>query len=176
MESGEYNISYIKKYLSGRPMALIKGVNRIQGLLVKRGNPLNILGFEDIAREGVRFVNRQRGSGTRLLLDYYLKKLRINPEGIIGYTREEFTHLAVAAAISSGDADAGLGVYSAASAMGLDFIPLGNEEYDFAVPEEYLNTEMVKSFIETIKSSKFIMELDRLGGYGYTNIGNIIIV
>ncbi len=176
MESGEYNISYIKKYLPGRKMALIKGVNRIQGLMVKKGNPLNILGFEDLTKDGLRFVNRQRGSGTRLLLDYYLKKLGINSEVIKGYDREEFTHLAVAAAISSGDADAGLGVYSAATAMGLDFIPQGNEEYDFAVPEEYLNTEMVKSFIETIKGSKFIMELDRLGGYGYTNIGNIIII
>lgn len=176
MESGEYNISYIKKYLPGKKIALIKGINRIQGLLVKRGNPLNILSFEDIAREGIRFVNRQRGSGTRLLLDYNLKKLKINTEGITGYDREEFTHLAVAAAVHSGDADAGLGVYSAASAMGLDFIPLGNEEYDFAVPEEYLETEMIKSFIDTIKSSEFLKELDRLGGYGYSNIGKIIIV
>lgn len=176
MESGEYNISYIKKYLTGKKMALIKGVNRIQGLLVKKGNPLNILGFNDLSREGIRFVNRQRGSGTRLLLDYNLKKLKINNEDIIGYDREEFTHLGVAAAVSSGDADAGLGVYSAASAMGLDFIPLGNEEYDFAVPEEYLETEMVRSFVDTIKSSDFSRELDRLGGYGYSNIGDIIIL
>lgn len=175
MESGEYNSSYIKKYLPDKKMALIKGVNRIQGLLVKKGNPLNILGFEDISKEGIRFVNRQRGSGTRLLLDYNLKKLKINTEDIIGYDREEFTHLGVAAAVSAGDADAGLGVYSAASAMRLDFIPLGNEEYDFAVPQEYLDTEMIRSFIETLKSTEFLRELDRLGGYGYSNIGNIYI-
>lgn len=176
MESGEYNISYIKKYLPDKKMALVKGVNRIQGFLVKKGNPLNILGFEDLDREGIRFVNRQRGSGTRLLLDYNLRSLGINPEKIIGYEREEFTHLGVAAAVSSGDANTGLGVYSAAIAMGLDFIPLGNEEYDFAVPVEYLESEMLKSFIETIKSSEFLRELDRLGGYGYSNIGSIVMI
>lgn len=176
LESGEYNISYIKKYLPGRKMALIKGVGRIQGLLVKKGNPLNISGFEDLSGKGIRFVNRQRGSGTRLLLDYNLKKLKINTEYITGYSREEFTHLGVAAAVASGDADVGLGIYSAASAMGLDFIPIGNEEYDFAVPEEYLDSEMIKSFIETIKSSEFLSELDRLGGYSYSNIGRIIII
>lgn len=176
MESGEYNISYLKKYLPNRKMALIKGVSRIQGLLVKKGNPLNILGFEDLTREGIRFVNRQKGSGTRLLLDYNLKKLKINTEDIEGYEREEFTHLGVAAAISSGDGDAGLGVYSAASAMGLDFIPLGNEEYDFAVPEEYLDMEIIRTFLETIRSREFLNELDKLGGYGYSNIGNLYII
>lgn len=176
IESGEYNTSYINKYLPNRRMALIKGVNRIQGLLVKQGNPMNILGFEDLTREDIRFVNRQRGSGTRLLLDYNLKKLKINTNDITGYDREEFTHLGIAAAISSGDADAGLGVYSAAKAMGLNFIPLGNEEYDFAVTEEYLDTEIIRSFIETIKSSGFLKELESLGGYGYSNIGNIIII
>jgi putative molybdopterin biosynthesis protein len=176
MESGEYNLSYIKKYIPGRSMALIKGVKRIQGFLVPKGNPRGIKGFEDLIGDGLRFVNRQRGSGTRLLLDYYLKNLGINPENILGYDREEFTHLAVAAAVSSGDADAGLGVYSAALAMGLDFIPVGNEEYDFAVPEEYLETDMIKSFIETIKSSEFLSELNRMGGYDYSSTGSIVML
>lgn len=176
MNTGEYNISYLKKYFSDGKMAIIKGVNRVQGLLVKRGNPLKLENLEDITRPGIKFVNRQRGSGTRLLLDYYLKKLNINSEAIDGYEREEFTHLAVAAAVSAGDADAGLGVYSAAVAMGLDFIPLGNEEYDFALSAELLDTKLIESFIETIRSTEFLELLEKLGGYEYKNIGSTIMI
>lgn len=174
MESGEYNLSYLKKYLPGKSICLVKCVNRIQGFMVKKGNPKNITKFEDLTREDVKFVNRQRGSGTRLLLDYNLNKLKIETGKINGYYREEFTHLAVAAAVESGDADAGLGVYSAAAMMGLDFIPVCNEEYDLAIPEEYMETEIVKEFIETIKSQEFKNKLDELGGYDYTNTGRTI--
>lgn len=142
-------------------MALIKGVNRIQGLMVSKGNPLNIRNFEDLEVDGIRFVNRQRGSGTRLFLDYNLKKYNISPDRINGYEREEFTHIAVAAVVAAGDADCGLGVYSAAELMGLDFIPLGNEEYDFAVPEKFLELDMIKEFIETIKSEEFKSIFDK---------------
>lgn len=174
MENGQYNITYLKKYLQSKNIALIKGVNRIQGIMVSKGNPLNILSLKDIATRGLKFVNRQRGSGTRLFLDYNIKQLGINTRNITGYEREEFTHLGVAAAIAAGDADCGLGILSAANLMDLNFIPLGNEEYDFAVPKEYINLNMIKEFIKAITSFEFKNELDKLGGYDYTNIGKII--
>lgn len=175
METGEYNVSYLKKYVPNKKIALVKCVNRIQGFMVKKGNPKNITKFEDLAREDVKFVNRQRGSGTRLLLDYNLNKLSMDPKEINGYFREEFTHLAVAAAVEAGDADTGLGVYSAASLMGLDFIPVCNEEYDLAIPEEYMDSEIIREFIEIIKSKEFKEKLDELGGYEYSNTGRIIL-
>ena len=175
METGEYNISYIKKYLTLKDIALIKGVKRIQGLMVERGNPLNIQTLADITNKETKFVNRQRGSGTRLFLDYNLSKLNINSKDINGYDREEYTHLSVAAAVAAKDVDCGLGVYSAALLMGLDFVPLGNEEYDFAVPRSYLELNMLKEFIKILKSDKFKERLDKLGGYDYSNIGRIII-
>lgn len=174
METGEYNVSYLNKYVPRKKIALVKCVNRIQGFMVKKGNPKNITRFEDLSRSDVIFVNRQRGSGTRLLLDYNLNKLSIDSKNIKGYYREEFTHLAVAAAVEAGDSDCGLGVYSAAAMMGLDFIPVCNEEYDLAIPEEYLEQEIIKEFIETIKSKEFKEKLDELGGYDYSNTGKII--
>jgi putative molybdopterin biosynthesis protein len=176
MDSGEYNTSYIRKYLSGSNIALIKGVNRIQGLMVKKGNPLNIRTLEDIVIKKAKFVNRQRGSGTRLLLDFLIKKLNLNPEDINGYDREEFTHLSVAAAVAAGDSDVGIGVYSAAALMDLDFIPIGDEEYDLAVPAEYLETDLIKDLIEVMKSSDFKQQLDKLGGYDYSKIGTVVLV
>ncbi|MCE7699696.1 MAG: molybdopterin-binding protein, partial [Methanobacterium paludis] len=174
MEGGEYNIPYLKKYLPDKSMVLIKGVNRIQGLMVPKGNPLNVQSLKDIAERSLSFVNRQRGSGTRLFLDYNLKKLGISPKDILGYEREEYTHIGVAAIIAAGDADCGLGIYSAAELMKLDFIPLGNEEYDFAVPKEFLDLDIIKEFIRVIKCDEFKGELDKLGGYDYTGIGEII--
>ena len=174
METGEYNRTYLKKYVPNKKIALVKCVNRIQGFMVQKGNPKNITKFEDLERKDVRFVNRQRGSGTRLLLDYNLNKLNIDYKNIKGFYREEFTHLAVAAAVEAGDADAGLGVFSAANMMGLDFIPVCNEEYDLAIPEEYLELDIIKEFIETIKSEEFKAKLDELGGYDYSYTGTVI--
>lgn len=174
MEGGSYNIPYIKKYLPDKDMALIKGVKRIQGLMVTRGNPLNIKSLQDIVTKKLSFVNRQRGSGTRLFLDYNLKKLHIDSKEILGYDREEFTHIGVAAVIAAGDANCGLGIYSAAKLMDLDFIALGNEEYDFVVPRDFLSLDIITEFIEVIKSHEFKDELLKLGGYDYTDIGKII--
>ena len=174
MEEGSYNTPYLKKYLPDKSMVLIKGVKRIQGIMVPKGNPLNIKSLSDIATGCRKFVNRQRGSGTRLFLDYNLKKLDINPKEICGYEREEFTHIGVAAVVAAGDADCGLGILSAAELMNLDFIALGNEEYDFAVPLEFLDMDMIKEFIKVIRTDEFKGELDKLGGYDYTEIGEII--
>lgn len=175
-ESGIYNESYIKKLLPGSKVALVKGVKRVQGMMVMKGNPKNIAGFKDFTREDIQFVNRQKGAGTRILVDYILKKEGIDPASILGYEREMTTHMAVAAAVSSGSADVGIGVLSAANAMDLDFIPIGEEEYDFAIPEKYLKMDMFKRFIDIIKSEEFKDILLNLGGYGAEGIGEIILI
>ena len=174
-ETGEYNIPYIKK-LFREPMALIKGVHRIQGIMVKKGNPLGIKGIADLAGGDIRYVNRQRGAGTRVLFDYRLKQENIDPESINGYDREMATHMAVAAAVASDGADAGMGVLSAAKAMNLDFIEVGPEEYDFAVPVKHLELPHIRAFIEILQSSGFRDRIEELGGYSAENAGNIIMM
>lgn len=171
--TGEYNVSYIKRMFK-EPMALIKGVDRVQGIMVKKGNPLGIKGIEDLAGGSVRYVNRQRGAGTRVLFDYKLKQAAIAPDAIKGYDREMATHMAVAAAVASDGADAGMGVLSAAQAMGLDFIPVGVEEYDFAIQQSFLEVPAVKAFIEILKSEGFHKRLEELGGYEVRRAGEIV--
>lgn len=164
-QTGEYNKSYVKKYFPDGGVTLIKCVNRVQGLMITRGNPKNIYNIIDLSRNDVSYVNRQRGSGTRILIDYLLEKNGINTENVYGYSREEFTHTAAAAIIAGGDADCGLGIYSAARLYNLDFVPLWNEEYDFLVSDEALELEQVKRFIIIISSSQFKDRLEKLGGY-----------
>lgn len=172
-KNGEYNISYVKK-LFDQPMALIKGVKRIQGIMVKHGNPLRINSLKDLVN--VRFINRQRGAGTRILFDYLLKKEGISPDQIQGYDFEASTHMALAAMVQSPNADAGIGILSAAKAMDLDFIPVGKEEYDFAIPVDYLEMPAVKQFIDVLKSEAFQERVKELGGYGFENCGEIIYI
>ena len=167
---GTYNVSYLKK-LFQEPMVLIKGVGRVQGFIVKKGNPLQIKNFEDLKKH--RFVNRQRGAGTRLLLDYKLKEAGILPEEIRGYQQELTTHMSVAAAVGSDGADVGLGIQSAANALHLDFIPVGEEEYDFAVPKKYLETPEIQTFLKVIRSTEFINKIEAFGGYLTHHIGEI---
>lgn len=170
-ETGEYNISYIKSLFPNEEMVLVKGVGRVQGLMIAPGNPLGIKGIEDLTR--VRFVNRQRGAGTRVLLDYKLKQAGISPSEIDGYDAEATTHLAVAAQVAGGEADCGMGVYSAAHAMGLDFIPVGEEEYDFAMRPKTLELPEMKCFLRLLGSDEFRAELERLGGYTTDKTGEI---
>ncbi len=171
-QTGSYNASYVKKLFGTGKMALIKGVGRTQGILVKKGNPLGIRGLADLP--GCRYVNRQRGAGTRVLFDYKLKQLGLEPSQINGYEREAATHMAVAAAVGSDGADAGMGILSAAKAMDLDFIPVGPEEYDFAVPQEYLELPHIQAFVEILKSEAFHRRLEELGGYTYAHAGEIV--
>ena len=171
--TGEYNVSYVHRMFK-EPMALIKGVDRVQGIMVKKGNPLGINGIEDLAGGKVRYVNRQRGAGTRVLFDYQLKQADIEPDAIKGYDREMATHMAVAASVASDSADAGMGVLSAAQAMGLDFIPVGVEEYDFAIPQRFLELPYVKAFIEILQSVDFHNKLKELGGYEIRGAGKVI--
>lgn len=176
LETGEYNISYVERYFPGQKMALIKGVKRHQGFIVEKGNPKGIKDFSDLVREDVVYVNRQRGAGTRILLDYHLNKENIDPANIRGYDREMTTHMAVATAVKTGSASVGLGIYSAAKALDLDFIDIAYEDYDFLLPYELLEDERVKEFIRTLKSQEFKERVEALGGYGFENIGEIIMV
>lgn len=170
--TGIYNISTIEEIFGKGCISIIKGFNRTQGMIVKKGNPLNIKTIKDIA--GKNFVNRQRGAGTRVLFDYLLKKENIDSKNIYGYEKELSTHMAVAAAVSSEDTDVGIGIKSAANAMNLDFIEIGVEEYDFAIHTKDLDNYMVKCFIETINSDELKNKLNEIGGYGFTNLGKII--
>ena len=136
--------------------------------------PLSITSLEDLFRDGVSFVNRQRGSGTRVLLDYKLRGLGSQPDRIAGYEREEYTHLAVAAAIAAGRADTGLGILSAARAMGLDFVPLLNERYDLVIPSHFYDRELLSPLISLVRSVEFKSEVEALGGYDTSSTGEIV--
>ncbi len=164
-ESGEYNKSYIKKFLDVNEATLIKGIGRIQGLMVQKGNPKNIKSFSDIV--GHRYANRQLGSGTRILFDYLLKTHNINKDKIDGYKNEEFTHTAVAAQIAGGNADCGLGIYSAAQMYDLDFIEITVEEYDFLVNNDFIDTPMFGAFMEAFRSEELKERMARMGGYRF---------
>jgi len=160
---GSYNTSYIKKYLSDKKLTIIKGVRRIQGLMTAKGNPHNIKSIKDLI--GRQYVNRQKSAGTRILFDMLLKKEGINPQDIAGYSNEQFTHTAVAAAVKAGNADAGMGIYSAAARMELDFIEICEEEYDFIIPDEYIGLPAVQEFISILHSDELWERAVRMGGY-----------
>lgn len=171
-ETGEYNLSYVRRY-AGRPCRLVLLCRRDQGFLVQPGNPKQITGFADLARPDVRFVNRQRGAGTRLLLDYELKRAGLSPAQIQGYRREEFTHLAVAAAVQSGSADCGLGILAAARALGCDFVPVTREEYELCIPEEHWDHPGVQAVLALIQDPAWRAEVEALGGYDLTGAGRV---
>ena len=172
--TGEYNLAFIRKYFPKGGVRLIRCVGRQQGMMVAKGNPLNIQKFSDIAKEGIRYVNRQKGSGTRILTDYLCKQDNLDVASIYGYDREELTHTSVAAQIVSGSADAGMGIYSAAKLYDLDFIPICIEEYDLIVPDHAWNTPQVQRMIETMKSEEFKTKILALGGYTVENPGEEI--
>jgi putative molybdopterin biosynthesis protein len=174
-ETGEYNVTYIKKMLPGTRTVLVNLVYRTQGFIVPRGNPKNIREFTDLARPEVVFVNRQAGAGTRLLTDLYLRKLKIDPNAVKGYDHEEFTHMAVAAAVLSGAADTGLAVLSAAQALDLDFVPVAQERYDLAVPQEFYDTPGLQALLGIIREDKaFRDQIAAMGGYDVSEMGKVI--
>jgi putative molybdopterin biosynthesis protein len=170
-ETGEYNVSYVQRYLPDEPLQLITFVHREQGFLVASGNPQHIQGFEDLPR--VRYVNRQRGAGTRVLLDYELQKRSITPEQISGYEHEENTHMGVAAAVASGIADCGMGVRSAALAVNLDFVPVGWERYDLVVPQRHLNLPGVQALLVLLNDEGFRQSLGAQPGYDVSETGRV---
>lgn len=173
-KTGSYNIPYMKKFLRDKDVALIKGVKREQGIMVQKGNPKSINSIKDLTKKDIIFVNRQKGSGTRILLDFLLKELKIKPDIIKGYDREMTTHMTVASAVASGTADAGIGIRSVANVMGLDFIPIGEEEYDFIIERRFLEDKNINIFVEMLKSREFHNRLLDLGGYIIDKPGTII--
>lgn len=173
-ESGEYNVSYIKQYLPDTPVVLVTLLRREQGLIVAKGNPRQIESLADLARPDVRYVNRQRGAGTRVLLDYRLGLLGISPEQVQGYAREEYTHLAVAAAIDSGIADCGLGVRAAARALDLDFVPVEWERYDLVIPQAHYESELLKPLLDLLAGEAFRRAVAEMPGYDPSPMGTIV--
>jgi putative molybdopterin biosynthesis protein len=175
-ESGEYNVRFVREMLAnhGVPAVLLGFVNRTQGLILPPGNPKQIHDLADLLAEDVVFVNRQRGAGTRVLLDYHLKQRQIDPRHIQGYDRQEYTHLAVAAAVASGAADCGLGILAAARALDLDFIPLFDERYDLVIPTEHYESAMLQPLLDLIRDANFARAVEALGGYGTGQMGQVL--
>ena len=173
-EDGSYNKSYLKRYLHKAKVKLVHLVERQQGLMVKPGNPLGITGLADLSGTDLRFVNRQSGSGTRILLDYQLQQQGIKAEAISGYQTEEFTHMAVAVAVLSDAADVGLGIRAAARALGLDFIEVASESYDLAIREEFFDSPAIEILLEVIRSAEFEKRVNELGGYSTARTGTLL--
>jgi len=174
-KTGEYNVPFVKRLFPEGGIALINLVYRQQGLLVKKGNPKKILGFKDLSRDDVIFINRQSGSGTRLLLDKHLRDSGISPQEVKGYEKEEYTHMAVASAVLSGIADAGLAIYSSAKALGLDFIPVASERYDLAIPLRFMETHLIQMLLNIIRfDNEFREFVLSLGGYDVRDMGKTL--
>lgn len=172
-KTGIYNLSYIEKYIPDGGVALVECVQRIQGLMVRKGNPKGIRSLQDLVRRDISYVNRQRGSGTRVLLDYLLSRESIPASSIRGYLREEMTHTGVAAQIAGDTADCGLGILSAANLYGLDFIPLWEEQYDLLVSLPALQNPAVKDFLSVLSSESFAARLAKMGGYRLDQPGRV---
>ena len=173
-KTGNYNISYVQQFLPVTPVFIVGLVRRIQGLMVRKSNPKKIQGFADLVRPDILFVNRQKGSGTRMLLDFELKKLNISAQEINGYNREQYTHLSVAADVASGIADVGLGILAASKALDLTFLPIGEEQYDFIIPQIFYSLPNVQSLISLIKDSEFTDAITKYGGYTSNKPGQIL--
>jgi putative molybdopterin biosynthesis protein len=172
--TGEYTLPYLDRVLAGREVSVIRLVHRDQGLIVAAGNPLGLKGIEDLSRDGVRYVNRQRGAGTRVLLDYELRRHGISPDAVDGYAREEPTHLAVAAAVAAGRGDAGLGILAAARAFGLDFLPVTREPYDLVVAAPEVDSPRLAPLWALLRSGRFRASVEELGGYDTEEMGRRI--
>lgn len=170
-ETGQYNISYIQKYLKGVKASVFHLVLRDQGLIIPAGNPKGIKGLEDLTREDITLINRQSGSGTRVLFDYKLEQLGIKPESIRGYDHEEFTHMAVAVDVLSGAADCGMGIYAAAKALHLGFIPMEREQYDLILPSALVENPNIQVVFQVIRSNTFRERVTALGGYDASKSG-----
>ena len=172
--SGEYNRSCVRKYFPNGGVYLVRCVGRLQGLMLQKGNPRGIGCFADLTGKNIRYVNRQKGSGTRILADYLCQKTGIDPAKIYGYEREEMTHNAVAVQIAGDSADVGMGIFSAARLYGLDFIPVCTEEYDLLIPETAWHTPLVRQLLTTLKSDAFRVRIEAMGGYTLDRPGEII--
>ncbi|MFH2100345.1 MAG: substrate-binding domain-containing protein, partial [Pseudomonadota bacterium] len=172
---GTYNLYYIDRHLAWIPVRLVHLVMRDQGLLVPRGNPKDIQGVRDLAEKDVLFLNRQAGSGTRVLLDYRLDQEGVSPTDIRGYANEEYTHMAVAVAVKSGAADCGLGILAAARALDLDFVPVVTEQYDLIIREEHFGSDKIRALLSILADPEFKKAVQTLGGYHTERMGEILL-
>lgn len=173
--TGEYNVPYVERLLPGTPAIIIHLACRMQGFYVQNGNPKKISSWEDLKRNDITIINREKGAGTRILLDEHLKLLGITGSTIKGYTRECLTHLAVASAVSRGGADLALGNEKVGlQVKGIDFIPLQTERYDLVIKKEDVNKPPFQALIEIIRSEEFKIELEGIGGYDLSETGKII--
>ena len=172
--TGVYNEADVRRVLPGRGVTLVHFAQREQGLIVPRGNPKALRALRDLTQPGVRFVNRQRGAGTRMLLDHLLTNASIEPSAVEGYDREQYTHLAVAADVDSGMADVGLGIRAAARALGTDFIPVGMERYDLVIPNEHLSHPPVAALLAILRDPTFTDAVHAMGGYDTARMGEVM--
>jgi len=170
-ETGEYNYPYVKRVLPGREVAIVHLAYRIQGLMFASGNPKQIKGIADLQRPDITFVNRQKGAGTRVLLDIHLHQLGISSSKIKGYDRELDTHLAVGLSIAHGEADVALGIEAAARSCNLDFLPLFRERYDLVIPITNYRSEMLAPILSTVISDEFKAVVNKAGGYDTSQTG-----
>jgi molybdate-binding protein/DNA-binding transcriptional regulator YhcF (GntR family) len=175
-ETGEYNYPYIKHTLQGIEVAVVHLADRTQGFLVAKGNPKNIHGLEDLKRPDITFVNRQKGSGTRVWLDYKLRELGILPNSIKGYDRELDTHLAVGMSIVRGEADIGIGIQAAANSCHIDFIPAAKERFDLVIPMKNYQSLLFAPLLELIRGEEFRKIVDEMGGYDTSQTGDTVLV
>ena len=174
-ETGDYNRSYVRRFVKNTPVTIVTVAHRWQGLMVAKGNPKHIESIAGLARQDVSFVNRQAGSGTRVLLDYELSRGHIESAGIAGYRGEEYTHMNVAMAVASGRADTGLGILAAARALDLDFVPVTRERYDFIIPSALLDGESVRALLDLLQSARFREQVLAMGGYEVEETGRFVV-
>ena len=170
-QTGIYNENYIRRYLPHQEVMVVKLVGREQGFMVPTGNPLALAGWADIVHPDLQFVNRQRGAGTRVLLDYELDRHNIDPSQVAGYEREEYTHLAVAAAVASGAANAGLGIRAAAEALDLGFVPLASEQYELVIPLPFFESDLLRPLLDLLHDRDFQQAVEVLPGYDTSSMG-----
>lgn len=173
-DSGRYNSTYVAQYMPGVAVTMVNLVYRDIGLLVKSKNPKKISGLKDLARPGIRIINRQKGSGTRVLLDYELQRLSIDPDSLVGYDKEVNTHMEVAMAVLSGAADVGLAIFSAARMLGLEFTHVTRERYDLVIPNENLTAKPLEALLDVVRSRDFKQSINDMGGYDTKDTGKVM--
>lgn len=173
-DTGEYNLPYVKRILTGHPYLLVNLVSRKAGFYVQKGNPLNINSWMDLNQEHVNIINREKGSGARILLDEQLRIHKISSKNITGYEHEETNHLSVASAVSTGKADVGVGIEKAAKMVGIDFVPLISERYDLVILKTAKNETLIRVVKEILSSPQFQSEIISFGDYDHSQTGSII--
>jgi putative molybdopterin biosynthesis protein len=173
-ETGEYNSPYIKKHFPDLKVTVLNLAHREQGLVLKRGNPLGIRSLKDLSAKRAAFINRQEGSGTRVLLEYRLKDLGIDPLEIAGYSRTAYTHMDVALEVFKGSADAGIAIRAVAKILGLDFVPLATERFDLIIPTEFYSAKAIRTFCEVLSSDELKSGITRMGGYETHETGKVV--